>query len=366
VTVLFYISGHGFGHAVRQVEIINILGRRGHRIVIRSAIAAGLLARTVSVPYELMTGDCDSGIVQSTSIHHDDRATVDAAVRFYETFEERLADELRAIGDAKADLIVGDIPPLAFEVASRLGVPSVAVANFTWDWIYEAHPGFLPAGAPALDVIRTGYRKAGLALALPFATGFDIFPHAVPIPLIARRPRRSRAATRAHFGLPAQGRAALLSFGGYGLPLVDPGLVDCRSDWTIVTTERTIATSAARVAGSAVVVEEASFANGFRYEDLVAAVDVVITKPGYGIMAECIAAGTALLYTSRGQFREYDVLVAAMHRFLRCRFISHAELLGGAWREPLEAVLAQPAPSERIELNGAEIVAEMIEACPEP
>ena len=39
---------------------------------------------------------------------------------------------------------------------------------------------------------------------------------------------------------------------------------------------------------------------GFRYEDLVAAVDVVLTKPGYGIVSECVANDTALLYTSRG------------------------------------------------------------------
>ena len=56
-----------------------------------------------------------------------------------------------------------------------------------------------------------------------------------------------------------------------------------------------------------------------------------------------------MLYTSRGTFREYDLLVAEMPRYLRCRFISHADLFGGAWRDALEAVLAQPAPARRVE-----------------
>ena len=30
------------------------------------------------------------------------------------------------------------------------------------------------------------------------------------------------------------------------------------------------------------------------------AADVVVTKPGYGIISECIANDTAILYTSRG------------------------------------------------------------------
>jgi hypothetical protein len=42
---------------------------------------------------------------------------------------------------------------------------------------------------------------------------------------------------------------------------------------------------------------------GLRDEGLVAAVDVVVSKPGFGIIAECIANDTVLLYTSRGRLR---------------------------------------------------------------
>ena len=61
------------------------------------------------------------------------------------------------------------------------------------------------------------------------------------------------------------------------------------------------------------------YAAGVRYEDLVRAVDVVISKPGYGIISECVANDTALLYTSRGDFIEYDVFVAEMPRVLQSR-----------------------------------------------
>ena len=64
---------------------------------------------------------------------------------------------------------------------------------------------------------------------------------------------------------------------------------------------------------------------GVRYEDLVAAADVVVTKPGYGIVSECIANGAALLYTSRGHFVEHDVFVSEMPRVLRCRFIDQQD-----------------------------------------
>ena len=50
-SVAFYISGHGFGHASRQIEIINAFGRRRPDvgIFLRTSVAPWLLARTVTV-----------------------------------------------------------------------------------------------------------------------------------------------------------------------------------------------------------------------------------------------------------------------------------------------------------------------------
>jgi len=362
MAIVFYISGHGFGHASRDVEIINRLATAQQApIVLRTSVNRDLLQRTVRVPYDLREGICDTGIVQSNSITHDDPATVAAALDFYASFDERVAAEVAALSDLDVRLVVGDIPPLAFATAAALGVPSIAVGNFTWDWIYETLPGFLPDGQATLELIRDCYRRADLALELPFSGGFEIFERVGRLPLVARHARHSRAATRRHFGLRPDARVVLLSFGGYGLPMLDLADLDCRADWTIVTTDRV--TAGAEALPHVRVVSEREFLNGrFRYEDLVAAADVVLTKPGYGIIAECIAAGTAVVYTSRGEFREYDVLVAGMASLLRSQFINQAELFAGQWWDALAAVMAQPKPTGSMPTNGAEIAAGVIDA----
>ena len=243
-TALFFISGHGFGHATRQVEIIHALAAQvpDVRVVIRSAVNPRLLARTLTVPFELRPGPCDTGIVQPSSIHQDDPATVREAVDFYTHYDATIDAETRTAADDRPSLIVGDIAPLAFEVAARLGVPSVAISNFTWDWIYATHPGLAEAAPWLVPLIQSSYRKASVALALPFVGGFEVFPNCQALPLVARQPTRSRAETRAHFGIPADRPAALLSFGGYGLPDLDVGAVDCLGPWTVVTTDRTAST----------------------------------------------------------------------------------------------------------------------------
>jgi L-arabinokinase len=281
-------------------------------------------------------------------------------VGFYRDFEAHVAREVRDLSTDAVRLIVGDIPPLAFAVAARLGTPSVAIANFTWDWIYETHPGLEGDLDWLLPTIRGAYRSATAAWQLPFAGGFEVFPSVSPLSLVARRPSRSRADTRRHLGLPPTGPIALLSFGGYGLPALDFGSIDCLDRWTIVTTDRITSHAAPRPAGVQRIDERQFAGTGFRYEDLVGAVDVVLTKPGYGIVAECVTAGTAMVYTSRGAFREYAVLTAALPRLARARFLPQAALFAGAWRASLDGVLAQPAPPDTIASDGADRAADQL------
>jgi hypothetical protein len=71
-----------------------------------------------------------------------------------------------------------------------------------------------------------------------------------------------------------------------------------------------------------------------------------------------------MVYTSRGRFVEYDVLVQEMPRYLRCAYLDHASLFAGRWRAALDAAVNAVSPPEKPMTNGAEVIAGMIEeAC---
>ena len=363
MTVAFFISGHGFGHASREVEVVNALlgdGAAPIDIILRTSAGPSLFARTIRGPYRLMPGPCDPGVVQRDSITHDDDASVAAARAFYREFDRHVDDEARRLASVGVDLIVGDVPPLAFAVAAALGVPSLAIANFTWDWIYETVPG-LAEDTSTMAAIRDAYRRATRALALPFTGGMDVFPRRDPLPLIARHSSRTPAEIRSRlrpYGVDATRPIALLSFGGYGLPPLAithlPGL----AEWLVLSADRT--TGDAGPVPGVITIPESIFLTGeLRYEDLVAAADVVITKPGYGIIAECVANDTALVYTSRGAFREYDLLVAEMPRYVRCAFLPPADLRAGHWRDAIDRAIGAPRPP-RPRADGAAVAARVI------
>ena len=90
-----------------------------------------------------------------------------------------------------------------------------------------------------------------------------------------------------------------------------------------------------------------------------AAADIVVSKPGYGIVTDCIGARTRLIYTDRGDFPEYPVLVSEMKHYLPVAFASNADIRTGRLDEALRQVMTLPV-SEPPPTNGAAVAADKI------
>jgi L-arabinokinase len=358
----FYISGHGFGHASRQVEIINALARRhgDSTYLIRSTAASWLFERTLNTAFTLDSRPTDTGVVQIDGLHLDARATVDRAREFYADFDRRAEDEADLLRTARIGAVISDAPPLACAAARRAAIPCFVAANFTWDWIYEGFAGEFAAAPSVIPAIRRAYADATAAWRLPMHGGFETFTRIRDVPLVARHATRTPVETRGVLGLPLDRRLALASFGGFGVQGIDVAALDCLDTWDVVLTGS--APPPATASGVHAFGDAEIYDSGIRYEDLVRACDVVLTKPGYGIVSECIANDTAIVYTPRGAFAEYPILVEHIERWLRHAFIEHADLLAGRWRRALDAAVQCAPPSERPATNGAGVIADIIAA----
>ena len=364
--IIFYVSGHGYGHASRVIEVINaLLARRPEtRIGVRTAAPRWLFDLTVKGRITFSHLETDTGVVQVDSVTLDEADSIRRAAAFHSDLVTRAATETRVLRELNAGLVVGDIPPLAFAVGHAAGVPSIAIGNFTWDWIYGDYPRVRLAPS-LLPAIRGAYAKANMALRLPMHGGFESFSNIKDIPFIARHATKSREEVAKALKLPTDKPIVLVSFGGYGLSALDTEPLSKFKKYTVVTTtttplSRTKKDASERKGSFISLAEEAVYDAGVRYEDLVAAADAVVTKPGYGIIAESIANDTAILYTSRGHFPEYDVLVKEMPQYLRTAFIDQNDLFAGKWEAPLDKLLAQPKPKKKPETNGADVAAEIL------
>ena len=361
MVIVIYISGHGFGHAARVTQVVNALARLepAVSIVIRASVPEWFLRTSLQPPAAIAPCETDTGVVQHDGLSIDEDETARRAAAFYDGFAAHVERERQFLVDRGAAIVVGDIPPLAFATAHAAGVPSIAISNFTWDWIY--------AGLPEFDRLAPGVRRritdanalATVGLRLPFHGGFESMPHIEDVPLVARHAAVSRNETRRRLGLPQSRPTVLATFGGHrgAIPLdraADNG------SFLLVATDFEVDHSAPVHPNLRVVTANELTRAGLSYTDLLAACDVVVTKLGYGIVSECIANSVALLYSPRGRFVEQEVFIREMPAVLRCRMIGQDDLRKGRWTESVEALLAQPQPAGSMPTNGAETAAAKI------
>src|SRR5688572_16367444 len=220
--MICYISGHGVGHAARSVEVINaILAKRPEtRVGVRTSAPRWLFDLTVKGKVTYSTLECDTGVVQVDALTLDEADSIRRASAFHSDLVTRAASETRALRELGAGIIVGDIPPLAFAVGAAAGIPSIALGNFSWDWIYADYPRVRLAPS-LLPAIRTAYSKASMALRLPMCGGFENFANVKDIPFIARHATKTREEVAKLLKLPTEKPWVLMSFGGYGLPSLE-------------------------------------------------------------------------------------------------------------------------------------------------
>ena len=349
--IVAYVSGHGYGHATRVGEVLRAVREQAPDLPLAVVTAAPekLFRDAVPGPFLFRSLECDVGLAQKGPLVIDEEGTARRWREFAAGRAARAAEEARWLRRLGARVVLGDVPPLAFEAAAEAHVPAVGLANFSWDWIYRHLAQRQPALLEAADAATAAYRTAALMLELPFAGDLSAFPRREAIPLVARRPRMSRVDARRRLGLEETGACALVSFGGLGMPAVPPRsladlapvrfLIDApEGSWP----PNVVAVDAAR-----------RDALGMGYQDLVRAADVVVTKPGYGIVSDAIAAGTRIVYTERGDFPEYPIFVAEMPRYVPCAHVGNDDFLAGRWRAAIESVLARAVPPPP-ELRGAE------------
>lgn len=353
--ILFYVSGHGFGHATRIAALIEAVCARSDCAVAVRSEAPHWIFTSRSPQVHCSSASIDVGLAQRSGLDLDLAASLDAHEAFGAGWEQAVEREARWISDASAEWVVADIPALAFVAAKRAGVRAVGVANFGWDWILDAYAEAEPRWSPIVERHRAAYATADHLFRLPFSGDMSAFPHITEVPLLVNHSRLDVAQCRRAAGIAAdeQRRIVLVSFGGLGQSAFAAS-ADTNLDGYLFVG---IGPRPAGFPGAWLGVTDPL---AIPHEQLICASDAVLGKPGFSTVAEVIAHERRFLFLSREHFRENDVLVRGLADQACAREMPRDDFESGRWRPHLDALFDQPAPAAAPPSDGAAQIAKAL------
>ncbi len=307
--ICMYISDHGYGHASREIPVIQqLLNTFSHiQIYVKTSHSLEFLKsqitdkRVVVLYLNNDFGVCNAEDNFEVSLEK----TEVQLQKWLKSWKEYIAEEIRFCRKEKIDLILTDIAPQPLLVADKLGIPGIFLGNFTW---YEIYKHFFhttdmqPIGKfPQISNILNAYTKATIAIIYPF---YDVnkeeneFANLNKVPLVVRSSTIPQEKMRKILGLSQQDKVIYLGM-GFSVKAISQ--------------EHKLLIDALFKKGYKILVSFNSMLSGKNIikidrkgnsQDYLQIADVCISKSGYSTVGECIRGKVPVLLVKRALFND--------------------------------------------------------------
>lgn len=325
------ISGHGFGHAAQVVPVLNHLGQRVRDVsaILNTSVPSAFFEPRLKIPWRLNPTQQDIGCVQDGPLHIDVPSTWETHRRFHAVWEARIRREAAAIAQASPALVLSDISHLATAAGASAGVPTVALCSLSWDAVLElyAKPGDAEEQR-VIQHIRDAYAGADCLIRPAPGIGVKAFRTVMDVGPICEPHQPRTRELRAVLQVSESDCLVLVGFGGIaqkGLPF---SALESMAPFRFIV-DADVPPGLSRVLSTKTL--------AWPFHTLLASVDLIMTKPGYGTTVEAVALQKPVVYVRRYQFVDEQSLVDYLHRYGRGAELSMEDFLAGRWREALTA-----------------------------
>ena len=352
--VLLYISNHGLGHAIRAVEVIRKLRELTPNIWVTAVggKVGWVFSDLLSPPIPFREEPIDSGVAEIDPFSQDPVGSLELYAKVIADKSSIIGREVEFIRKHNIDLVVADIPPLAFDIAEAARISSIGIANFSWDQIYEPFVREYPEYEYVVTDINNSHSRGNLLLQVPFGPRPMGFSDLKEVPLISRVPKEDFSFEA--MGVEDERKKILLAF-------LDPRLAErlCQS---IKENEQFFFISFLDLPSADTLTNFVRLDRRHQrdFPPVVRLCDAVLAKLGYGVLTECTSGRTPMVHPPRFGFAEYEPLRTEAAQYIPLVEIPKGKFLDGNWEPYLTQAMASPVPSSTPDLSGATVCANEI------
>ncbi|XP_016903567.2 L-arabinokinase-like isoform X2 [Cucumis melo] len=337
----YYITGHGFGHATRVIEVVRHLILAGHEVHVVSAAPEFVFTSAIQSPRLFIRKVLlDCGAVQTDALTVDRLASLEkyheTAVVHRHTILETEAEWLKSI---KADLVL---------LAVLLLMLGFAL------FVLPTSEYIMDAGHHHRSIvwqIAEDYSHCQFLIRLPGYCPMPAFRDVVDAPLVVRRLHKTRQEVRSELGIGDDVKLVILNFGGQP---ADWKLKDeyLPSGWLCLVCG---ASDTEEVPPNFIKLAKDAYT-----PDLIAASDCMLGKIGYGTVSEALAYKVPFVFVRRDYFNEEPFLRSMLEYYQSGVEMIRRDLLTGQWKPYLERAISLK-PCYVGGVNGGEITAHILQ-----
>lgn len=354
MNLLIDISAHGLGHLAQTAPVLDALHELapGLRLTVRSALPRERLALRIAADFIHVPAARDFGFVMHNAVDIDLAASARRYREFHTGWPQRVAAEAAWLRQHGVDAVLSNVAYLPLAGAAAAAIPAACLCSLNWAELFAHYFGCEPWAAEIhaemLAAYNAGRGFLRLTPGLPMAdlTGRrDIAP-------IAQLGRRDRAAVARLLDLEESERWILLGMGGltFHLPL---------EDWPHTPGFKWLLPGESQIGRDDVRYFDLF---GPAFSDLLASVDAVITKPGYGTFVEAACGGIPILYLERDDWPETRHFAAWLAQHARAQVLTRQRLMAGDFIDVLQGLWQAPAPSVPLAIGADEAARWLVQA----
>ena len=323
VSICYYISDYGFGHASRAIAIIRrILNKwKNVKIYVKTDYPSSFVEQSLpEKTVEVIKTRNDIGVIfEENSTTVDKESTEKIVNDWVSSWNEYIREEKKFCKRYSIDLILSDITPQSFIVADELGVPGVAISNFTWYYIFS----YLFGKTEATESIKEAYRCADIALVLPFNEDMGIFKKKKEVSLVARKITADRSDLRRKHGIQD---SELLIYIGVGRSF-NPSFLRNLKEINNKNIKLLVSSNVKMPLKNIIRIPDAVTET----QNYIAMCNLIVSKTGYSTVSEAIRARVPMFLFKRKGYKEDEIIGNKVEELGIGQQISGRSFLDGDW-----------------------------------
>ncbi len=357
--IAVYITGHGHGHLSQTIEVLITLSKKYQQMQFKiitslpESVVAVRIANKIPASQFCYIDDktnTDIGVPMIDAMQVNHEKTITCYKNIHSHWDDHIHFEEQRIKALNVDIVLSNVGYIPLQAATNLSLPSVALCLLDWASTWQVFGSDDQVGKLILSQIIQAYQSANLFLQMTPHLPMTFLDNKVSVPFVVRQGKPKRQVLEKDYP----------HFIGKKLILISMGGMDAKinfDQWPQIGQVIYIVT------GNNPLPKGYYHADtmGLDFSDIMASVDIVLTKTGYGMVVESVVNQTPLFYVARVDWPEHDIMLKWCKDNNNVLEIDRVEFEQGLTEDKIDMLLSQPTMNKVFGVEeGAEICANHI------